>query len=315
MATNEFIFLMVGLFSLWLGASLTVKGMENLAGLFRVSGLFIGLTVASIGTSIPEIAVSVTGALDRLGGLETSGLVIGDIIGSALNQITLLLGIVALFGILKISKRQWQREGTMLLTAVALVFLVLLDGKVTKLEGFLMIIVYTLYFYNLVREEKKYAKVQRRPAIHTFWDISSLIGGILLVIYSSNIVVLNGEILAHTIGVSDALIGIFIIGLGTGLPELAISLYAIKKKDYGISVGNLVGSNITDLLLSFGAGAAISGFIVDPEFISIDMPALFIFTILMLFLFRTRFRLSKREGIILIAAFATYAAVKLLLLA
>jgi cation:H+ antiporter len=311
---NELFLLLVGILGLWLGASLAVKSMENIAGYFRISGLFIGLTIASIGTSIPEIAVSITGALDRLGGLETSGLVIGDIIGSALNQITLLVGIVAFFGILKITKREWRRDGSMLLASVGLVFLILLDGIVTRSEGVLMIVVYLLYFFNLIREEKVYSKVQgKRPEVHIFWDIMYMVSGLLLVFLSANFVVLNGEILATTLGVSDALIGIFIIGLGTGLPELAISLYAFKSREYGISVGNLIGSNIADLLLSFGAGAAISGFIVDRAFIAIDLPVLFAVTIFMLFLFRTDFTLKKKEGLFLIASFLVYAAAKILM--
>jgi cation:H+ antiporter len=310
----ELFWLILGLLGLWLGANLAVKAMENLAGYFRVTGLFIGLTVASIGTSIPEMAVSVAGAIDRLNGLETSGLVIGDIIGSALNQITLLIGIIAFFGVLRITKREWQREGTMLISSLILVFLILIDGQVTQLEGLLMILFYGFYFYNLVREERTHDQVKRKRTVHMFWDITYLVAGILLVILSSDLVVVNGEILATLIGVSDTLIGIFIVGLGTGLPELAISIYAIKKGDYGISVGNLIGSNITDLLLSFGAGAVISGFIVDPSFIEIDMPVLFVVTILMLYLFRTKYKMAKKEGLVLIAAFLMYAVAKLFFL-
>ena len=307
----ELTLLIVGLAGLWLGAELVVRGSQNLARFFKISELFIGLTIVSIGTSLPEIAVSISGALQRLQGIETSGLVVGNALGSYLNQISLILGIVGVLGgVFLISKRELRREGLMLLASIAIFFVFALDGKLTKFEGIVMIIVYLLYFFSLFREEKVYEKI-RRPQLNLVWDISSIVAGLLIIIYASQTVIGNGVLLAQMWGVKESLIGILLIGLGTGLPELAVSATAIIRKSTSIAVGNIIGSNITDLMFSLGLGTVISGFIVSKNLLWFDVPILFGMALLVIILFARGKRLKRKEAIILIAVYIAYLILKL----
>lgn len=307
----ELLFLIIGLAGLWVGAELVVNGSYNLARFFKMSELVIGLTIVSIGTSLPEIVVSIRGGLERAMGVETSGIVVGNALGSCLNQITIILGIAGLFsGALLITKRELLRDGLMLLGSIALFFIVSYDLEITRFEGIILIIVYGLYFLNLLREERIYEKM-RRPELHLLWDLVSLVAGLFFVIYASKMVVLNGVSLAGIWNVKKSFIGIVIIGLGTGLPELAISLNALWKKSTGIAVGNLIGSNICDLLLSLGLGTVISGFVVGRGLVRFDIIFMVFTAMAVLFLFSRGRRLTRKEAIILIIIYVVYLGLKL----
>ncbi len=304
----ELLLLIMGIVGLWIGAESVVHGSENIAKFFRVSPLLIGLTIVSIGTSLPEIAVSVAGGLERLRGIETSGIVVGNALGSCLNQITIILGIVGLFGMLLITKRELIRDGLMLLGSIVFFFLVAWDGKLTRLEGVIMVTIYLIYFINLFREEK--VVEERREPTRIWTDIVALIAGLAIVIVASRMTVDNGVVLAQAWGIRESLVGILIVGLGTGLPELAVSLTAIRHSDAAIAVGNLIGSNICDLLFSLGLGTIISGFVVGKNLLKFDVPFVFGAAVLILLLFRRKMRLKRKEAILLILAYIVYVGLK-----
>ncbi len=308
----ELAFLVLGLAGLWLGADLAVKGAIGISRYLRIGGLFIGLTIMSIGTSIPEIAVSISGGLDRLAGLETSGLVIGNKIGSCMNQITLIMGIVGLFGLLCMTKREWRRDGAMLLASIGIFFLAGMDGFISVLEGWFLIAIYLAYLIFLFKDERLREKVRRRRTeMQVIWDVLDLVAGLVVVMFASTIIIDSGVSLAGQLHTSGILIGIFIVGLGTGLPELSVSLTAIRKRECGLSVGNLVGSNITDILFSLGAGAVFAGFLVEPSVLYFDLPALFLMSLLVLGFFGQTFKLRKQKAGILILVYVFYFALKM----
>ena len=180
----EIILLILGLVGLVLGAELILKGALNIAEHYKISHLFIGLTILAVGTDLPELFISITGAIHRLGGVETSGLIVGESIGSCFGQIALVLGIAGLFGTLILTKRELIRDGLMMLGSVALLFLVSIDGKITRAEGVMFIIIYIFYFVVLQKEEKLHEKVKRAPSMHLQWDVSSLIGGFIILAIS-----------------------------------------------------------------------------------------------------------------------------------
>ena len=308
----ELTLLILGLVGLWLGADFAVKGAMGIANYLKISGLFIGLTIMSIGTSIPEIAVSIAGGLDRLVGIETSGIVIGNKIGSCMNQITLIMGIVGLFGVLCMTKKEWRREGAMLLASIGIFFLAGMDGFISVLDGWFLIAIYITYFIFLFKDEKIHEKIRRRRTeMQVTWDVVDLIAGMIVVLFAATLIVDNAVFLAGELAISGTLIGIFIVGLGTGLPELSVSLSAIRKKAYGMSVGNLIGSNITDILFSLGIGAIFAGFLVEPSVLYFDIPALFLMSLLVLFLFGRTFKLKKKKAGILILVYVFYFALKM----
>jgi len=198
------IFLMLGLVGLWLGSQLAVGGFENVARHFGISHLFIGLTVVAIGTSLPEIAVSVIGAIDILMGAEisaVSGIVIGNKIGSYINQVTIIMGIVGLVGLMSITKRTLKREGTMLILSIILFSLVSLDLKITPLEGVVVTLAYLLYFIYLVKQEapsKSTSKAEEgKPKMHLFKDFLMILIGMGILLYVAEVVVRNSVQLAE----------------------------------------------------------------------------------------------------------------------
>lgn len=316
--TELLIFLVLGLTGLWLGSQLAIRGFENMARHFGISHLFIGLTVVAIGTSMPEIAVSVIGAVDILMGFEMSaisGIVIGNKIGSYINQVTIIMGIVGLVGLMTITKRELKREGTMLIISIILFSLVSLDLTITPLEGAVVTIAYLLYFIYLVKQEtsiKSDSKVkEKKPVMHLFRDIMIILIGMGVLLYSAEVVVRNSVLLAELWSVPPSITGLLIVGLGTGLPELAIAVIALRRGATGMAVGDMIGSNICDILFSLGAGAMISGFTVDPMLLWFDTPFMFLIAFLVVGLFMRNMRLERKEALVLILVYVSYVGLKL----
>ena len=307
----EIIFLIIGLLGLVLGAELVIKGALNIGEHFKISHLFLGLTVLAIGTDLPELVLHITGAIHRVRGVATGGLVIGDTIGSCFGQIGLTLGILGLVGTLVLTKRELIRDGLLMVGSVVLLYLVSLDGKISRADGILFILIYLFYFFTLHREEKLREREKRAPSMHLAWDISSLVAGFALLIYFSNMVVKNAVLMAEIWGIAQSFIGIVIVGLGTSLPEIAVTFGAIKKKAYRLSVGNLIGSNIFDTLVPLGIGSAIAGFAVERNLLDFDIPALFFLSIIVLLFFKRKMKIRKEEAVALVLIYLAYIAIKI----
>ena len=312
------IFLVLGLVGLWLGSQLAIGSFENVARHFGISHLFIGLTVVAIGTSLPEIAVSVIGAMDILMGAEmsaVSGIVVGNKIGSYINQLTIIMGIVGLVGLMSITKRELKREGTMLILSIILFSLVSLDLKITPLEGGVVTLAYLLYFSYLVKQEapsRSTSKVEEgTPKTHPFKDIVMIAIGMGVLLYAAEVVVGSAVQLGELWRVPTSVTGLLIVGLGTGLPELTLDITALRRGAMGIAVGDMIGSNICDILFSLGAGAMISGFTVDPVLLWFDTPFMFLIAFLVLGLFMRNMRLERKEALVLILVYVSYVGLKL----
>ncbi|MBD3249336.1 calcium/sodium antiporter [Candidatus Woesearchaeota archaeon] len=303
--------LMLGLIGLVIGTHLVVRGALDLAEHYKLSNVFIGLTILAIGTDLPELIIAIVGSINRLGGTESSGLILGDAIGSSIVQISIVLGIAGLFGFFTLTKKQIKIDGSVMIGSIILLFLVGYDGNITRTEGIFLIIVYLIYYLSLYREEKVNEKIKRAPTVHLFWDIASVIGGMVVVLYTSNIVVENSASLAISLGISQALIGVLIASLGTSLPELSVAIGAAFKEAPGLSIGNLIGSNIFDLLIPIGTGAAISGLVMEKSLLFFDIPALLIISLAVLLFFIRKKGLQKKEAAILIGLYVFYAIIRL----
>lgn len=307
----ELLYLILGLLGLLIGTELIINGSLNIAEHLKLSQLFIGLTVLAIGTDLPELFVIITGAVYKLGGADTSGLIIGNSIGSCFGQIALTLGVLGFFGTLTLTKRELRRDGLMLLGSVVLLFLVAYDGTITRIDGLIFVLFYLLYFYTLIREEKLHGKIKEAPKMFFLWAVVSLIAGFAILIYCSNLIIANAMDLAESLGIAQSLIGILIIGLGTSLPELAVSFGALRKNSVRLSVGNLIGSNIFDVLVPLGIGATIAGINVDKNLLFFDIPFLFVLSLIVLLFFKRKMRILKKEAIALIAIYCIYVILKI----
>lgn len=302
----EIVFLILGLGALWLGSELTINGALDIAERHKVSQLFIGLTILAFGTDLPELFITVNAALQRLQGVETSDLIVGEALGTTMAQIALALGLASLFGFIVITKRELLRDGLTMLGSIVLLFIVSLDGSISQVDGLIFVVVYFLYFVSLFREEKLYDKLKRAPQLHLLWAILSVIAGFVILIIGSEMTLENALLVSERWDIAHQTIGVLIVGLGTSLPEIVTSITAVRRGAGTMAAGNIIGSNIFDILFTLGVSSAISGFAVAKELLWFDMPVLFVVSIIILLLFRRGMRFSRKDGFIALTLYGVY---------
>ncbi|HRD37882.1 MAG TPA: calcium/sodium antiporter [Bacteroidia bacterium] len=302
----------IGLIGLWLGTKWVINAALGIANLFKLSHGFVGVAILAVGTDLPEVFVTLKASLLQLSGVESSGIITGNAIGSSISQITVILGIAALLLTFKMPKSELILNGIFLLLSVALVYVFGHDGNITRVEGILLIITYLLYYYLLLRNNKDEAAAENEGAPDSIPKIILLlIAGLIVLIGSSHLVVENAMELAKAWGVEQSFVGIAVIGLGTSLPELAVSIGAAMKKSAAMSVGNVIGSNIFDGLIPIGLGASITDVKLESEFLRIDLPILFFSSLLVIVFLMTKKGMSRLEGIVLILIYLAYIILKM----
>jgi len=309
----DFFLLITGLLGLWLGTELTIGGALAIARRLRLSEFFVGLVILSIGSDLPELAVATDAGIKGLTGVDASGVVVGSSVGSVIAQIGFVLGVGAVISRLSLPRDFIYRHGTVLLLATILLFLVALDGTVTRGEGLVLILMYTLYVIALMRNSVG-AATEEPDAIASgglrSWVL--LVVGLATVIMGSEVTVESVISIARRLEISEALIAVLVIGIGTSLPELSISISAILKRKTQMSVGNIVGSNILDTLLPVGVAAVISTVTFETQTRYFDIPYIFALTAIVLGLFLARRGVGRPQGILILSIYGLYVAVKLL---
>jgi cation:H+ antiporter len=309
---SDLLVLAGGLLGLWLGTEIALRSTIRLAAQYGLSQSFLGLAVLAVGTDLPELVVAIEGGLQQLGGREASGIVVGNAIGSALCQGSLVLGVAALFGHLRLPRRLVVRDGVALLLSVVLVGLLGADRVLDVREGVALLAVYVIYYVALFQAEKAGPKIIRSGGRYLGWFFG-IAAGLIVVLFSAHLVVENALALAERWAVSQTVLGILLIGAGTSLPELVLSLGAAAKGRTGLSVGNVIGSNIFDVLVPTGASATLHPLGVEAHTLYFDLPVLAGLSGLGLVFFTLERGLQRREGLTLISLYGGYALVRLLL--
>lgn len=292
------------------GADIFVDGASGVAENFKLSKMLIGLTIVAFGTSAPEFAVSVKSLLSGSGDI-----VLGNVIGSNILNILLILGCSALFHSLNVKNNTVKKELpiTMLFT---LVFAVLLSDSVfdkgivntfTRGDGIVLLLFFCVFIYYLVTiARNKVEKEETTEMMKLPKAIAFTIVGIISIILGSNFVVDSASKIAEILGVSERIIALTIVALGTSLPELVTSVTATRKGEYDIAIGNVVGSNIFNIGMVIGVPVAIFGGIGSITFSYIDLIVMIAAAVL-LFMFSFRdYKISKKEGIVFLIVFVTY---------
>ena len=258
--------LVVGFVLLVKGADWFVDGAAALAGKLGIPQLVIGLTIVAMGTSLPEAAVSITSALHG-----STGITVGNVVGSNIMNILVILGTSAVITNVRIQKSTLKYElPFMLLITVVFLVMGMLGGEFTRLDGVILLgfmIVYLIYLLNLA---KKGTEEEEEFKDMPIWKcVVGIVLGAVMIVGGSNLVVDGASDIASAMGISDRIIGLTIVAFGTSLPELVTSVSAAKKGNAGIAIGNIVGSNIFNILFVLGATALIcpvpfaSQFLID----------------------------------------------------
>lgn len=311
MLAINIILLIVGFIILIKGADFFVDGASNVASNFKVSKMLIGLTIVAFGTSAPEFAVSVKSLLSGSGDI-----VLGNVIGSNILNILLILGSSAMFHSLNVKNNTVKKELpiTMLITTLFAVLLSdhIFDNNVvncfTREDGIVLLLFFSVFLYYLISMSRKKIDVDQdeKPAMSLSKSFIWTIGGIAAIVLGSNAVVDSATYLAKAMGVSERLISLTIIALGTSLPELVTSITATRKGEYDIAIGNVVGSNVFNIGIVIGLPVAILGGIEKIAFSYIDLIVM-IASAILLFIFSVKDnKISKKEGLVFLLIFVVY---------
>lgn len=301
----QVVLLVVGFVMLIKGADWFVDGAASLAGKFGIPQLVIGLTIVAMGTSAPEAAVSISAALQN-----NAGITIGNVVGSNIMNVLVILGLASVIIPIKVQKstKKYEIPFTILVTIV-LAVLGLIDNKISRLEGGILWILFIIYLIYLFRMAKKgEANVEEAEnKIDKVWKmIVFILGGGALIIFGSDVTVDAASQIAGYFGMDDRLIGLTIVALGTSLPELITSVTAAKKGNADIAIGNIVGSNIFNILFVVGTTALITPVVYASSFLVDSIVAVVTMVLLLLCVLNKDSKLKRWGGAILLVAYVAY---------
>lgn len=302
------LYLVGGLVTLFIGAEGLIRGSSNLAIKIGITPLVVGLTVVAFGTSTPELVVSLKAAL-----LGNSSISLGNVVGSNIANIALILGVAALIRPLDVHANVIMREIPIMIVITVLFLFLLIDGELGFIDGLIFVIglvIYLIVNVLLARKEKNPEvdsefKKGLKSKLGVPVSIVLMLAGLGLLILGANLFVQSAVAIAKMFNVSDAIIGLTIVAIGTSLPELITSIVASYKKEADIAIGNVVGSNIFNILGILGITALIIP-ISSVGLGYVDLGVM-LFTAIILFpLSRTGFSISRFEGAILLVGYAGY---------
>ena len=300
-------------------ADFFVEGAKGLARRVGMAEVVIGLTIVSIGTSLPEILVTATASATSESDPALMDLAVGNIYGSVLVQITLVLGIVVAYKPLEIRPAWLRRDGLLMLASVLMLSGLLWEGGgLSRVEGAILCLIYLLYLFWLLSNKDKIREdelelVDEIKSSEFSWSATSygvmVILGLALAVYAASQLVNYAAEIAYKLNVPHAVVGTTVSGLGTSLPELTVAMIAVRKSQ-GVAIGTLIGSNITDPLLSIGIAALISPISITSASYDLTMyliiPATLVAVSVCLAMMWSGFTFSRLEGSILIGLYAIF---------
>lgn len=299
-----FLLLCLGLLLLYYGAEFLVKGSSQLALSFGIRPLVIGMTVVALATSMPEMMVSLTAVLK-----QSSDLAAGNVIGSNIANIGLILGAASLFAPMAVARGTLAREMPIMLFASGMIFLLSLDGQLGRFDGALLIaglIGFLCYCYRSSRQtrydEPLEASVQESRQ-HRWRELLMILAGIVGLGLGAELMVRSAVYIARQLGVSDLVIGMTVVALGTSLPEFAASMVGAWKGEADLSVGNVIGSNIFNIFFVLGCCALVRPIAIEPGVLGYEFPLMMVFSIALWVLVMRRKRLGRTEGGLLLAGY------------
>jgi cation:H+ antiporter len=312
-----FLMLVAGLVLLVVGAEFLVKGSSRLAAMLRIPPLIIGLTVVAYGTSMPEMTVSVISALSPDG----ADIAIGNVVGSNICNVLLILGLSALIAPLAVSKQMIRSDVPIMIGVSLLLLMFGLDGQLGKVDSIILFLGGVTYTLSLIYQSSKQSVEQdeftqeyslSEPVTPLAWvkNTAYIIGGLVLLVLGSRWLVDSAITIAKYFGVSELIVGLTIVAVGTSLPELFTSVIASFRGETEIAVGNVLGSNIFNILVVLGVSGIVApnGINVNQSVISFDAPVMIAVAFSCLPIFYSGKRIERWEGILFLFYYVAYTA-------
>lgn len=304
----EIVWLLLSFVILYYGAEGLVFGASSLAKRLGISALVIGLTIVSIGTSMPELLVSIKAAMNG-----QSAISIGNALGSNLFNFGIILGLSAIIYPLLAKKQLLKFDVPVMILTSVLFLLLFLDSKISRIEAILMVILFLSYTtYLLVSSKRKHNINPNRDedddiklTKHWALDILFIVVGLAALVWGSDLLVVNAIIIAERLGMSEAMIGLTIVSAGTSMPELATSAVAAFKKRTDIAIGNIVGSNIFNILLILGVAGIIQP-ISTPDINYIDALVVVALGVLLWLFMKMSASIRRWQGVVFIVLYVLY---------
>lgn len=301
---TQFLLLIVGFVMLIKGADWFVEGSSAVARRFGIPQLIVGLTIVALGTSLPEAAISISAALKG-----SAGIAVGNVLGSNILNVLLILGVSAMILPISVQRSVTRREiPFLLMVSLLLPLLGLIDGELGRIDALILLLIFGGYLFWLFKSAKKApAESESRQSAAMPMGKAALIilTGALLVVLGSNITVDAAVEIARFFGMNDRLIGLTIIALGTSLPELVTSCIAAKKGNSDIALGNVVGSNLFNILFVLGSSALITPIAYPRTFLSDSIICVATCVLLLSLLIRDA-KLQRSNGAIMLLGFIAY---------
>ena len=285
------------------GGNWLVNGGVGIAKKFRISNLVIGMTIVAYGTSTPELAASIAAAGDH------SAIILGNIIGSNIANVGMVIGVAAILVPLAIQKSVLRKEIPIMLGVSMLLVLLSIDGEISQYDGALLLVglgVFAFYtFRDALKQRIKTENTSENTSNNIYLKSFGLIAiGIVVLYIGAILTVDNAVIIATEFGLSEKIIGLTVIAIGTSLPELITSIIAIRKGHSEIGIGNIIGSNIYNILMIMGVGAALGGVLITAD-VYVDYAIMIIFSLSLLIGLKTKI-INRTIGIILATGYILY---------
>jgi cation:H+ antiporter len=301
--------LLVGFLFLIKGSDFFVDGASSIASILRVPTIIVGLTIVAFGTSAPEAAVSITSSLTG-----SNAMAVSNVIGSNLFNMLVVIGVAALLSNLLMEKKVLQKDLPFLVgITILFVVFIFIGGDITNIEGIILLAILIAYLFFLIRDARKSSdsNVVEKPKLSLPKSIIFMIVGLAGIVLGGDLVVDSASAIALALGMSETLVGLTIVAIGTSLPELVTSLTALKKGENQMVIGNVIGSNIFNILFVLGASSAISAIPLSSSML-IDVILMIFVTVLCFIFGKTQEKYDKKEGAILVILFIAYMAFAIL---
>ena len=308
--SREVILFIGGVGVLCFGAEWLVRGSARLASSLGVSPIVVGLTVVSMGTSAPELVISVVASL---GG--SYDLAVGNVIGSNLANVGLVLGISAILRPLRVSARVVTREVPVMILITVLLYPLIWNLRIGRFEGVMLVLILVAYNVFVLRSAKteetevldeydEFARGAGGPDSRSAArDVALISVGVVGLLLGAFVIRESALALAESMGISELVIGLTLVSIGTSLPELATCVVAACRQEAGIAVGNILGSNVFNIAGVLGVTSVISPLEISSEVLRAEFPAVVIITILMMPIVRRNLQIRRREGVFLLGAY------------